>query len=57
MDIDDKISTEKPIIESSVPALESTSETDVKTEQAKKMGVTAEDTPQTIGGYVAVDLC
>jgi hypothetical protein len=65
MDIDDEISTEKPIIESSVPALESTSETDVsKTEQAKKMvvspntdSITAEDTPQTIGGDVAMDLC
>lgn len=65
MDIDDEKSTEKPTIESSVPALESISETDVsKTEQAKKMvvspntdSVTAEDTPQTIGGDVAMDLC
>ncbi|GBC08089.1 hypothetical protein RclHR1_00790039 [Rhizophagus clarus] len=66
MDIDDEKSIEKPIIESSIPALESTFETDVsKTEQAKKMvvspnadSVTAEDTPQTIiGGDVAMDLC
>ncbi|RIA87662.1 hypothetical protein C1645_273560 [Glomus cerebriforme] len=63
MDIDDEKAIEKPIIESSSLSLESTLDTDVsKVEQPKKMissptTESAEDTPQTIGGDVAMDLC